>query len=67
MLSLFLEKRRSDGLENIGASAFAFSGLTSFEFPSGMTTIGAHALESCQNLNSVIIPDSVTIISERAF
>ncbi len=40
---------------------------TSFEIPASVTTIGRYACNSCVNLDTVVIPETVTIIEEFAF
>ena len=40
---------------------------TTFEIPSGVTTIGNHAFRDCYSLTSITIPDSVTTIGSWAF
>lgn len=40
---------------------------TSYQIPSGVTSIGNYAFSSCSNLTSVTIPDGVTNIGEDAF
>ncbi len=41
--------------------------LTSIEIPYGITTIGAHAFQGCDNLTDVSIPNTVTVIGQDAF
>ena len=47
--------------------AFAPSGLTKYEVPEGVTSIGKYAFNSCAELEEVTLPKSVTFIGERAF
>ena len=52
-----------DGVLN----SFAQSGLTAYNIPDSVTTIGYHAFYNCDGLTSVTIPDSVTTIGYEAF
>lgn len=54
-------------LTSIGPFAFAQSGLTTIDIPSGVTTIPVGFCDSCSSLESVIIRDSVTEINQSAF
>ncbi len=47
--------------------AFAPGGLTEYEFPSSVTSIGKYSMIYCSNLTSITIPNSVTTIEPRAF
>lgn len=47
--------------------AFASAGLTTYDIPMGVTTIGEYAFSSCSKLESVTIPSSVTRIERSAF
>ena len=38
-----------------------------FEIPDGVTSIGCHAFEDCENLTGIKIPNSVTSIGKSAF
>ena len=57
------------GLSSIGDNAFTnCSNLTSFVFPSSITTIGYRAFEGCESLTGdLVIPNSVITIERRAF
>ena len=52
-----------DGVLN----SFAPSGLTAYNIPDSVTTIGNKAFNECRSLTSVTIPDSVTTIRYYAF
>ena len=57
-----------DGVETIGASAFADSDkLTTVTIPNSVTTIGEGAFLGCIGLTEVTIPNSVTTIGDYAF
>ena len=57
-----------DGVETIGAFAFAYSNnLTTVTIPNGVTTIGDGAFSDCTGLTTMSIPSSVTYIGEDAF
>lgn len=47
--------------------AFASAGLTTYDIPMGVTTIGEYAFSYCSKLESVTIPNSVTRIERSAF
>ena len=48
-------------------NSFAPAGLTEYNIPDSVTTIGAFAFYNCSSLTSVTIPDSVTSIGNYAF
>ena len=52
-----------DGVLN----SFAPSGLTAYNIPYSVTTIGDYAFARCSSLTSITIPDSVTMIGSSAF
>ena len=56
-----------DGLQTIGAGAFAESGLTSLSIPQGITRIENSLFRGCTSLISTEIPSSVGSIGEYAF
>ena len=62
------------GITSIGAHAFdsvydsqVEDGLTSFSIPESVTCIGDYAFGTCVKLESPILPNSLTGISESAF
>ncbi|MBR6966931.1 MAG: leucine-rich repeat protein [Ruminococcus sp.] len=58
----------SQGITNIGASAFAgCSALRTITIPSGVTTIGLGAFQKATSLVSVDLPDTLSKISRNAF
>ena len=48
-------------------NSFAPAGLTKYNIPASVTTIGERAFSGCISLTSVTIPDSVTTIGDGAF
>ncbi len=56
-------------LKSIGTSAFAFSGLTEIELPTGTDDLKMenNAFSNCSKLKTVALGDSLTNISESAF
>ena len=56
-----------DTVTEIGTWAFAQTGLTSIDLPTGLTTIGDYAFYGCDGLTSVVIPSGVTSIGDNAF
>jgi uncharacterized repeat protein (TIGR02543 family) len=56
-----------DTVTDIGAWAFAQSGITGIEFPEGLKTIGDYAFYGCEGLTSIVIPSGVTSIGAGAF
>lgn len=54
-------------LKKIGNSSFRWSGITSIDIPSSVTTIGTSAFFQANGLTSITIPSSVTRINESAF
>ena len=48
-------------------TAFAPAGITEYNIPDSVTTIGELAFYECRSLTSVTIPDSVTTIGDYAF
>lgn len=51
----------------IGENAFYNGKFSSFEMPTGITTIEKSAFEGCTNLTSVTIPANITEIKNKAF
>ena len=56
----------AEGATEIGAGAFADSGVSCVYIPASVTSIGASAFENCENLHEIEIPDGATI-GENAF
>ena len=56
-----------NGVTNIGAKAFAHTGLTSINIPNNVETIGYSAFSGCSNLTSVTLPNNLKIIRDQAF
>lgn len=57
-----------DGVETIGAFAFAYSNnLTSVTIPNTVTSIGTCSFSDCTGLTTMSIPSSVTYIGDEAF
>lgn len=56
-----------DSLLEIGESAFFWTSLTSVTLGSGLVSIGTKAFNYCNDLNSIVIPLSVTEIGSKAF
>ena len=52
-----------DGVLN----AFAPAGLTSYDLPESVNTIGFYAFGDCKDLTSITIPETVTKIEQEAF
>ena len=63
----------SDNITHIGLGAFTYCTFKTFTLPKKLTTIDAASrkndgvFENCYNLESIIIPENVTRISERLF
>ena len=57
----------STNVTEIANDLFAFSGLTSFTFPSGTTSIDPSAFDNCLSLANVVIPSGVQYIGSSAF
>lgn len=56
-----------EDITSIGDFSFARSGLTSITIPKGVTHIGYGAFYHCDNLATILIPDTVTEIEPAAF
>lgn len=56
-----------EGTTEIGRFAFSRSLAESVTFPEGVTTIDYAAFYHCDDLNSVILPDTVTRVEAKAF
>ncbi|MCL2088943.1 MAG: leucine-rich repeat protein [Oscillospiraceae bacterium] len=54
-------------LKEIGAGAFAASALEMVVMSAGLEVIGEVAFQECENLVSIVIPDTVTTIGDYAF
>ena len=55
----------NDGLEWIGDSVFASTGLWEMVFPDTVTKTGSYTFVSCKNLRKVVIPDGVKQIGQN--
>ena len=51
----------------IGEGAFSFCEFEQVTVPDGVTTIGEHAFVSCDELQTVVLPDSVVSLGRGAF
>lgn len=56
-----------EGTTEIGRFAFSRSSAESVTFPEGVTTIDYAAFYHCDDLSSVILPDTVTRVEAKAF
>ena len=56
-----------EGTTEIGRFAFSRSSAESVTFPEGVTTIDYASFYHCDDLNSVILPDTVTRVEAKAF
>lgn len=56
-----------EGVSSIEGFTFWGSGLQSFIVPESVTTIGARAFVSCNNIKEILIPSSVQQIDDEAF
>ena len=56
-----------DEITKIGKSAFNHSGITSFSFPKGVTTVPKRVFYGCAVLKEVFLHDSISLIEEEAF
>ena len=54
-------------IRRIGNAAFASSRVSSLVLESGVTEIGAHAFDSCYELQSILLPDTLATIGAYAF
>jgi len=55
------------GVTEIGARAFASTGITSITIPNSVTSIGSLAFFECEDLTSITFGSGVTTIGEQAF
>lgn len=56
-----------DTVTTIGDSFLASTAVTSFVFPSGVTTINEYSFSNCANLTSVTLPEELFTIKSYAF
>jgi len=56
-----------NGLESIGSSAFALSGLRSLSIPNMVMSIGMDAFRGCTQLKEIRLPDRLAVIEQGAF
>ena len=54
-----------NSIKEIQYNAFAQSGITEVEFGNSLETIGDGAFSSCENLNSITLPNSVTKLGKN--
>mgnify|MGYP002625657428 CR=1 FL=1 len=54
-----------NSIKEIQREAFAHSGITEVEFGNSLETIGDAAFSSCENLNSITLPNSVTKLGKN--
>ena len=54
-------------LETIGGRAFIMTGVERLDIPDGVTEIGSHAFEACENLKHIHLPRNLSRISRFAF
>lgn len=54
-------------LKEIPGRAFIMTGIERLDIPDGVTWIGSHAFEACENLRHVKLPDQLQYISQFAF
>ena len=57
----------AEGLENIGADAFAFNNIAEVILPNSINSIGGQAFMACENLATVSMPDDVSYVGAYAF
>lgn len=62
---LFFEK--DSAYKEIGNSACRLSSFKYVDLPQGLLTVGDKAFEGCANLETIILPDSITRIGVQAF
>lgn len=56
-----------DSVKEIGASAFAGTGISTFAIPDGVKEIGFNAFSMCDALTEITIPGTVSVINMFAF
>lgn len=54
-----------NSIKEIQREAFAHSGITEVVFGNSLETIGDAAFSSCENLNSITLPNSVTKLGKK--
>ena len=55
------------GIQRIGDGAFADCAFSDIILPDGITEIGSHTFEDCENLKELVLPEGVTYIGIQAF
>ena len=56
-----------DTVTTLGTGIFSGSGVTSVDFPAGMTMLPGSTFENCTSLESITLPDGLTTIGAQAF
>ena len=56
-----------EGIREIGQLSFARSSLRNISLPQGVETISYGAFYHCDDLNQLVLPDTVTVVEPKAF
>lgn len=65
--SCFAPTALSEGLQNIGSSAFANTAITEITIPEGIISLAESAFSGCKQLRKVTLPETLLQISSYAF